>query len=68
MKKLDFDMTYFGIDLWVSVSAYEDGDFEIDKVGYYAGGGICKSFDWEEAFDYDHFIDTVYDAYNRNMA
>jgi len=62
MKKLDFDMTYCGIDLCVHIVDYDDS-LEIDNVFYYSESGK-KEFDWQSAFEYKNFIDFLYDTYN----
>ena len=62
MKQFDFN--YCGIELWVEVS--HDGEaYNIEKCGYYTDG-ICKQFDWESAFDYDHFINIISEIAEHN--
>ncbi len=59
--ELSFDIEFCGLPLWVKVKGgYRD--WEIEEVEFYTGKkNITKAINWENAFQYDFFLNTVSD-------
>ncbi len=66
MNKLEFDIEFCELPLWVKVGG-EYGDWSIEDVEFYytSRRNNTVSIDWESAFNYDFFIEKITEKANQ---